>query len=373
MSSSLFSHNAVFPYLAFFSLLAINSPASGVEEVTSVTPADSHIEYAGRVTGLGTDTVTQGYSGARIQMRFTGTSIALLMDDSGQNYIQVWLNGELLPKIELNAVDGRYLLGENLEEGRDHTVDIVRVTEGAEGLTHFKGFELGGSAQVLELPVVVRPKIEFIGDSITCGYGVEVDDRDLHYEAATENFCLGYTGLTAKNLDAEYLVVSRSGMGMIRGYDGPFDGSAENMTTVYENSFFLDDGSDWDFNAFIPDLVCINLGTNDFSTTGVNTTKFEDSYVEFASGILDRYPTAKLVVLQGPMNNSPELRSSLDRTVVRLEAYAPGRVNFFELSAQGGVGYGADWHPNKAQSVINAVELTTYLSGLMNWSSLNVE
>ena len=59
---------------------------------------------------------------------------------------------------------------------------------------------------------------------------------------------------------------------------------------------------------FQPQLICINLGTNDFSTGGPDVDKFVAAYRQFAAGLLKQYPTSKLVLLQGPMNNSPELR-----------------------------------------------------------------
>ena len=53
---------------------------------------------------------------------------------------------------------------------------------------------------------------------------------------------------------------------------------------------------------FQPQLICINLGTNDFSTGGPDVDKF------VAAGLFKQDPTSNLVLLQGPLNNSPELR-----------------------------------------------------------------
>jgi hypothetical protein len=43
------------------------------------------------------------------------------------------------------------------------------------------------------------------------------------------------------------------------------------------------------------------------------------------------------------------------------------QVHLLELSPQGSLGYGADWHPSKAQAQRNAAELTAYLRELMDW------
>lgn len=302
-------------------------------------------------------------------LRFNGSSsvAARIDDDSGNNYAMVWIDGEPGRKFRLNAADGIYALADGLSPG-EHTVEVVRVTEGHVGLTHFRGFELAAGGTPLPWRGAPERRIEFIGDSITCGYGVEVDDPKLHFEPATENFCLGYSGLTARALDADYVAVSRSGIGMVRGYDGPRDGiPADAMPAVYGRSLYLRSDSVWDFRRFTPDVICLNLGTNDFSTSGVNVDLFVDAYGKFLHQLLARYPKARIVVLQGPMNSSAELRAALDRVLGALRGDAAARIHFLALTPQGSVGLGADYHPNRAQSEINARELTAFLRDLMGW------
>jgi len=57
----------------------------------------------------------------------------------------------------------------------------------------------------------------------------------------------------------------------------------------------------------------------------------------------------------------------LDRVVSQLPAAASQRIHFLALSPMGSAGYGADSHPNRAQSKINAAELSAFLSKLMTW------
>ncbi len=338
--------------------------AAGAVVVGADNPA---IQYSGRSAGLGTPVVTFGYSGARMRLRFDGTSVSMRMDDdSGLNYAMAWIDGKPGQKFRLDAKDGVYPLAAGQAPGA-HTVEVVRVTECNLGLTRFRGFLLSPGGKALPWPQGPDRKIEFIGDSITCGYGVEADDPHEHFSPATENFCLGYSGLTARALDADYLVVARSGIGMVRDYNGPYEGSKVTIPGIYPETFYEQPEPKWDFHRFTPDVVCVNLGTNDFSTTGVDVEKFVATYIEFCGRVLRRYPRAQLVVLQGPMNNTPQLKAALGRVVSRLTKDAPGRVHYFELSAEGKVGYGADYHPNRAQSKINARELTAYLRRLMGW------
>lgn len=339
--------------------------ASGSVTIGADHPA---IRCSGRAEGVGTDKVTFGWSGARVRLRFQGSSSVgiRLDDDSSDNYAVVWIDDAPAKKFRLDATDGFYALADGLDAG-EHTVEVVRVTECFLGLTHFRGFVLETGAQLLAWRDEPERRIEFIGDSITCGYGVEVDDPRLHFEPATENFCLGYSALTARALDADYVVVARSGIGMVRNYDGPRDGSEDTMPQVYPHTFYLRPETEWDFRRFTPDVVCLNLGTNDFSTTGVNVEKFVAAYGRFVTMLLARHPAAQVVLLQGPMDNSAELRTALDRVIRERSTEESRRVHFLALSPQGGVGLGADYHPNRAQSRINAAELTAFLAQLMDW------
>lgn len=333
----------------------------------TVRPDNPGLLYSGRIEPVVNTQVTLGWSGARVRLRFTGTSVAMRMtDDTRENHVVVRIDGARTAKIRLDAADGFYPLASGLVPG-EHTVEVVRVTEAMIGQAHFLGFVLDKTGTVLPWGPQPDRRILFVGDSITCGYGVEVDDANLPFSPTTENFCDSYTGLTVEALKADYLVVSRSGIGMVRNYDGPRDGSPDAMPAIYPRLFFQAEQPQWDAARFVPQVICINLGTNDFSTTGVNQDKFFATYREFAAGLLTQYPHAKLVLIQGPMNNSVELRAALDRIETSLAEKFAGRVSVLVLSAQGEFGFGASWHPNRRQSQCNAAELTAYLSKLMEW------
>jgi len=156
-------------------------------------------------------------------------------------------------------------------------------------------------------------------------------------------------------------------IGMLRNYNGPADGSPENMPAIYDRVIWQDPELAWDPAKFTPDVVCINLGTNDFSTSGVNQEKFAANYIAFAKMLIGRYPSARLVLLMGPMLNSEALKSTLAEVVESVNKESPEKVSLFELSAQGAHGFGADGHPSQDQAKINGTELTKYLSNLMNW------
>lgn len=55
-------------------------------------------------------------------------------------------------------------------------------------------------------------------DSITCGYGVDDEDRSHQFSTKTEDATKAYAYKTAQLLNADYSLVSYSGHGVVLGY-----------------------------------------------------------------------------------------------------------------------------------------------------------
>jgi hypothetical protein len=328
-----------------------------------VAPGDPHILYSGRRDDSKPGEVQFGWSGARVRVAFEGESVGLWMDCPNANWMTVYVDGRRLSKIKVQGSGSYYPLADSLSAGT-HTVEVIRATECTQGPSVFKGFALPAGARTVAWPSPETRKIEFIGDSITCGYGIEANDPHLHFDPATEQFCDTYAFLAARALQADYLVVAKSGIGMFRNYNGPQEGSPDAMPKIYDGIFYRVAEPAWEASRFVPDVACINLGTNDFSTKGVNSGSFKAAAAAFVGRLLERYPSStKIVLLMGPMANRPELEALLRDVATQ----AGERVSFFEMSKQGAHGLGADYHPSQEQAKVNAGELARYLSELMHW------
>lgn len=153
-------------------------------------------------------------------------------------------------------------------------------------------------------------KIEFIGDSITCGYGTDTDSQRGYFSTATENFAKTYAYLTAEKLNADYSAVCFSGYGVYSGYTSS---GVRNSTDVlplhYENACYLYGGRriPWDFTEFQSDIIVINLGTNDASYCGGSLSgrqEFTRRYNEFIKQVRMNNPYAYIMCILGDMNNS---------------------------------------------------------------------
>ena len=159
-------------------------------------------------------------------------------------------------------------------------------------------------------------KIEFIGDSITCGYGVEDENPEHHFVTSTENVMKAYAYKTAEILDADYSMVSASGYGIISGFtpDGERHELQERqLIPLYYETMGFSEGSlnnkypqalKWDFSSFIPNIIVINLGTNDTSYCKLNINRqreYIEQYVEFLKVIRSNNPFATIICTLGIM------------------------------------------------------------------------
>ena len=214
-------------------------------------------------------------------------------------------------------------------------------------------------------------RVVFIGNSITCGYGIESTDPKEGFSDETENHYYSYAAITARNLQAQHLVVARSGIGIYRNYGAPKTGSKDNMPSMYEQTLFGVPSEKWNFAKYTPDVVCVNLGTNDTSLNNYDRDFLVNGYRNFLITLRKHYPNAKIVFLTGSMLLGQALehvKYAMDDVVREARIAGDKQVYRFDMSWQtGDLGYGADYHPSKWQHEKMAGELTAYLRGLMNW------
>ena len=256
------------------------------------------------------------------------------------------------------------------------------VIEGYEFFPEFWGFVLDKGKKLVDAPALPSRKIEFIGNSITCGYGNEGLKKEEHFDYATENHYYSYASITARNLNAQHWVVARSGIGAYRNYDGPKTGNPEsNMLVQYEyvgyawkpelrhEATFLREK--WDFGRYQPDVICINLGTNDTSTNNYDLKLLKQNYKKLLQMVRLHNPKAKIVFLSGSMLYNKELqqvKQLLDEVTAEAKKAGDNEVYRFDMAPiSGDEWYGNDWHPNVYQDEKMAGELTAYLRSLMGW------
>ena len=344
-----------------------------------VKPTDGHIQYVGRISFQNPERPAWNYPGVQINTAFEGTS-AKLICKPGSGYFMAQIDEAEPFKVAFRGQrDSVVTLATALPRAQ-HTVRLMYIIEGYEMRPEFWGFVFDGP--VCDAPALPTKNIEFIGNSITCAYGNEDTYEGDHFQYETENHYYSYAQLTARALDAKAQIVARSGIGVYRHYNGPMTGTpTTSMATQYDYTIYATDVSlrqpgtleaeRWDFNRFRPDVVCINLGTNDLSTHNYDVKLFRQAYEQLLRQIRGKNPKAKIVLLTGSMLNGKELdvaRKTLDEIAENAKKDGDHEVFRFDFTpADGSLKYGADWHPSLWQHQKMAAELTAYLRALMQW------
>lgn len=264
-----------------------------------------HIQYTGRIDFSTPDAPVFSWPGTMIQTGFTGRSLALVMDDHyGMNYFNVFLDQDWENPIVIKGEKGRktYLIADNLTDG-EHLLTLTKRTEGEEGATTFYGILLAEDGELTAPPPRPERRIEFFGDSITSGMGNEAPEDGPDDNKAEKNNFLAYGAITARNLNAEYVSTSQSGVGLMASFVN------FTMQEFYDQlSAINNNDSVWDFSRWTPHVVVINLFQNDSALVEqrLNPVPTDEQrvavYYDFIKRIRSHYPEAFIVCTLGTMD-----------------------------------------------------------------------
>ncbi len=318
---------------------------------TTIPANDSHIRYVGRFAEDSTGPRC-AWPASMIEIKFEGTDLQVRFNEKGKDFWQVMVDGQPGEVLELKPGPNLYSAASGLPN-KEHTVQLIKRTEFYQGTTQFLGLQANEGARLLPVPVPAR-KLEVIGDSISCGYGNEAAGKNEHFRPATENSCLAYGAVAARALGADYVCIACSGRKLWL--------DNQSLLPLYDAILPVDPTCPkWDFSSWIPDVVVINLATNDFRKENPDEARWIQIYLDFVKRIRTQYPNAHIYCMVGPMlSDWPTDRKPL--TTVRgyfakimEELKSDTKVHYFDVGPQDFVanGLGADWHPSaKTQKIV---------------------
>ncbi len=329
----------------------------------NIPPSDKEIRYIGRFDLHDPATARCSWSGATVMAKFKGTAINVKMKTTrDEAYYQLIVDGKPTTVLEITKSQEIYPLATGLEN-KEHVVEVFKATEPYQGTDAFTGFQLEKGGKLLPLPKRPDRRIEFYGDSITCGYGNMAASQKEKFSAATENNWYAYGAVAARALNAEYSCIAVSGIKVWQ---------ADSLPTCYDLTLFKwDNGPKWDFSTWIPQVVVINLCTNDFGGGAPDEKGWTDAYRAFIADIRKHYPECTVFCAVGSMMNGANLetvRGYLTRMVNDLAKAGDKKIHYVEMSPQNMAnGIGADWHPNVKTDQIMADELGAEIKKVMKW------
>lgn len=327
--------------------------------------ADEHLQYTGRIDFTDKSKPRFWAAGVYVKASFKGSFCEVILHDEmrygkSHNYISVVMDDKPAVRIKLKSTTDTLHLSEGLSSG-NHVLTICKSTESGIGYIEFGGI-ICRSLQ--KLPAKPLRKIEFIGNSITCGTG---SDESVYPCGKGEwydqhNAYMSYGPTTARKLNAQWQLTSVSGIGLIHSCCD----MKITMPEVFDKTDMNAGNSiTWDFKKYQPDVVTVCLGQND----GVqDSVKFCSTYLHFVEQIRSVYPGTSVVCLTSPMAD--------EKLVSVQKNYLNGIVNAAHKKGNTGVSryffskryqQGCGGHPSLAEHAMIANELTTYIKQIKNW------
>ena len=360
---------------SLFLISCSNGESCGESDVSlewTWVPFDSdNLRISGRFNNQSDDYVILSWSGSSVTVAFVGTALEAKMCADNVLYLSVFVDGHDDPSsvitLEPSEKPSVMPVVANLPYG-PHVVTLYKGTEGSLADWYFYGIRVLGSAQKELLPDLPERKIEFVGNSITCGYDVIVPALGMEFDPIYENSYYSYAGQTAKMLHADAHLICRSGLGVSVNVNGSDEIL---MPDVYDwTEIRAIPAVAWEHGKWHPDAVVVNLGTNDFASNVYDSTRFVNATVEFIQHIRSCHPNAKIVILDGPMLTGyfmVKSRQYLNVAKEVLEGRGVKDLFRFSFEPKGESPSGVYYHPVKDEAVADAERLSDWMRSEFNW------
>lgn len=344
----------------------------------TVPATDSRVTFVGRAA-VEDGSVRFDWPSTYFRVAFVGKKLSMRVSDTKRDYYAVWVDSPTseeptrIVEVKGNDTIIELVLPEDVKKSKvkEHQVVLQKRTEAGCGMTTVYEFITDGRFVQAE-PLKAR-QIEFIGDSYTCGYGVDSESRRDPFTDETENASRTYASIVARYFDADYMTIAHSGRGICRnaGSNIPW----EVMTDLYQYTIDRDSTTRWDVSMsdFRPTMTVIYLGANDFSSSMMpDYNKFREGYARLLGYVKANYGEDHPVLCVTP------------KTHEYLFTYVRNFVNNCGLKNVHYLGYcpslhhstdedlGAGWHPNQKGQKKLAYSLIPYVATITDWGLQDV-
>jgi hypothetical protein len=283
---------------------------------TFIKPNNKALTYSGRIN-LNADSASFYWPGTSVTANFKGTGLnAVLKSTKEPAYFYVIIDDSVTTKLEIPAGNAStsFKLASGLTQ-KEHHIQLFKLSNNTSE-NQFYGFEIPADSKILKATELPKRKIEFYGNSITAGHGVDVPDgeKDNGVPYYFNNYYT-YAALTARYFNAQYSCIARSGIGVMVSW------FPEIMPEIYDRTNPSDGNSKWDFAKYTPDIVVVNLFQNDswivnmpnhdqfkrrFGTQKPNDEFIINAYKDFIASIRSKYPIAHIICALGNMDATKE-------------------------------------------------------------------
>ena len=305
------------------------------------------------------DPLALDWTGSGFECRFRGSDLWAELEAPAYRpvmWVSVLADGCPVARFPVEPGVRFYPLLPGMEADKARTVTLMKETQcmpdSPEATVLLRSLRMAGELE--ELPARDL-RIEFVGDSLTSGEGALAPRNNEEWVTAWFTARGNYSWYTCEALNAERSLLSQSGWGVCRDWQG---NPANNMTDAYDATVGVLHGpaaeargcaKPWDFSAAPADIVCIRLLTNDLGGVGGGDSFERDrgmileSCIRLIRKVRKANPGAKIVWIKPGTAFHPELA---DEAAGHLRAEGMEKLYTFALPDYEEKDYGARAHPN---------------------------
>jgi lysophospholipase L1-like esterase len=354
--------------LALPVVVCSNAWAQAAAQVVPIN--DPHLRLMGRTDDRDPAHPRLAYPATGLEFRFKGTSAQLQLTADTPNSALTIVIDHKAPRLQiLKRGANTLMLGENLDEFA-HTVEIYKRTETWQGSLTLDGLTLPAGATLLDLPPVPQRKLMFVGDSVTCGVGIDNNAQCTHDPQLPDiNAYESYGMLLGRRLDADTQLVCYGGRGLVRDYRGlTITDNVVNIPDFLSLSIASDKPEGrvpWDASRFQPDAIFMCIGTNDMNlekTKPLDETAWVAAYVAFLHKVRGLYPGSLIFITEGSIVTDPLLARMVQRAAAES---LDSRVIY--VPSQHYPGNGCNGHPTGIQHRHMADDFEPVLRRALEW------
>lgn len=312
---------------------------------TLILPSEPNIRYTGRIDDRSADNYRFDWPGISIEAMFEGTSCAIQMNGAGEQF-NIFIDDQPVKVIKTDSAMYKVY---DLVSGLKDTVHRLLITKRfvrKNVISEFRGIILDSGKTLLPLSSRPRYRIEFIGASTLNGFGNEASTLrcDSTVVENSSNCFDSYGPVAARLLEAEYAVIALNSKGIARNWASPFIKSFNTFPEFYTRTLSNESDLTWGYDKWIPHIVVVNLGVNDFSTKPhPPSILFRNYYWAFLQFIYQIYPEVDIICLT---SDKEPLRSLISDIVKQEKEQGNERIHFFDYNPIPTHERGCDWHPN---------------------------
>ncbi|MBE6648969.1 MAG: hypothetical protein E7614_05560 [Ruminococcaceae bacterium] len=279
-----------------------------------------------------------GWPGSGFCFTFEGTEARIIFGKfKSERHFYFNVSVDKQKQTHCVCTDDQIVIIRGLSQGV-HQIRVTKVTECMDR-AEISGITISGNvAEFITPDPLPSLKFEFIGDSLTAGFGNMSEPDAGIYRASEQDITFGYSYLTASFYNADARYICCSGKGIFNNWDG----SKENRIPDFYDKEYIGSSIAHDFSSWQPDYIFINAGSNDI-TAKTDPEDFRKAFIDFVKKVHALNPLAFIICIHGTTKDTFSDVFSTIQDELKKEKL---KIEFIKFKTISPTQYGALGHPN---------------------------